>query len=292
MDTMILVDSCCDLPLSYIEAHQDHIDVIGMPVLIDGQDHIDDLGKTLKHDFLYEKLREGAMPSTASINIYQFSERFKKHVEAGKAIIYIGLSKGLSGTNLNAKQAVDMVLETHPEANIMVLESRSASIGQGILAVKAVEMAEQQVSHDEIFKWLQTNELKANHWFAVNDLNHLKNGGRISAASAAVGTLLNVKPILIVDHEGVLKAENKIKGRKKSIKYLLDKFKTYYDTTDFDKVIIGHGQALEEAEQIKTKLMEILDEDKIIITQLSATIASHVGPGMLALAFMGHERAK
>lgn len=290
MNTVIVVDSCCDLPLTYIEENSDYIDVIGMPVSIEGVDYIDDLGKTFKHEMLYKKLREGIMPSTAQINTYRFSQLFEKHVGENKSIIYIGLSSSMSGTNNNAIQSIELVKETYPDADIQVMSSISASIGQGLLAIKAVEMLKNKSSANEVFKWLEDNEIYANHWFAVNDLNYLKNGGRITPAQAAVGTLLNVKPILIVDNDGTLRSFTKIKGRKKSIKFLLNKFKEHYDQEKCDKILIGHGNTEAEAIQLKNMLSEHIGEDKIIVTELSATIASHVGPGMLALGFMGSER--
>lgn len=290
MNTMIVVDSCCDLPLSYIECQEAYIDVIAMPVCIDGEAYLDDLGKTLKHDFLYEQLANGIMPSTAQINTYQFTEIFKKHIKNNMAVIYIGLSVGLSGTHHNAIQAVKMVKAEYPSASIEIMISKSASIGQGILAMKAVDLIKSGHSFQAVFKWLEANELNANHWFAVNDLQHLKNGGRITAAQAAVGTLLNVKPILVVDQKGILKKIAKVKGRKKSIQFLMDKFQKHYDATTYEKVIIGHGHVIEEALQLKARLAQHIDEELIIISELSATIASHVGPGMLAIGFIGGKR--
>ncbi|MBN2795544.1 MAG: DegV family protein [Clostridia bacterium] len=291
MSTVIVVDSCCDLPLEYIEKQNGLIEVIGMPVTIGETDWIDDLGKTLHHDYLYEQLSNGIMPTTAQINIYHFEETFKRLASEDKSIVYIGLSSGLSGTNNNAIVAKSEVLENFPELQIEILKSHSASIGQGILIMKAVELAKKGLSAKEIHHWLNTNELKANHWFAVDDLNHLKNGGRITSAQAAVGTLLNVKPILIVDFEGKLKPYTKVKGRKKSIKYLVDQFKEQYNEELFDQVIVGHGHAYEDAIILKNELCQWIDENKIVISELSATIASHVGPGMLALGFFGKTRA-
>jgi DegV family protein with EDD domain len=291
MNTVIVIDSCCDLPLEYIEAHKETIKIIGMPVNIDGEEWVDDLGKTLKHEYLYSKLAEGVMPTTAQINMYQFQQTFETLTQDNKSIVYIGLSKGLSGTNNNALVAARDVKESYPNAHIEVLESVSASIGQGILIMKAVSMAEEGQGASEIHTWLKTNELSANHWFAVTDLNHLKNGGRITPAQAAVGTLLNVKPILVVDFEGRLKAFTKVKGRKKSIKYLAEQFKAQFDDTEYDKVIIGHGHVYDDAMILKEQLLKYVSEDQILVSELSATIASHVGPGMLALGFMGKTRA-
>jgi len=290
MSTFLIVDSCCDLPLSYIEANHDVLEVIGMPVHIDGMDYFDDLGKTLSHDDLYEKLRQGMVASTAQINVFRFAELFKEKLRTYDNLIYIGFSSGMSGTYNNALQSIDIVKEEYPDADIRVIDSKSASIGQGLIVIRAVELLRENNDVDQIEQWVNASKLDVNHWFAVDDLNFLKAGGRVSSAEAAVGTLLSVKPILIVNHSGQLKPYGKVKGRKKSIKFLLDKFKEHYVHESFDQVIIGHGNAIEDAQQLKDMLSPLVSEEKIMITELSATIASHVGPGMLAMSFMGNLR--
>ncbi|MCH4888043.1 DegV family protein [Acidaminobacter sp. JC074] len=290
MKTFIVVDSCCDLPLSYVESNKDVLDIIGMPVNIDGFEYYDDLGKTFTHEALYGKLKEGILPSTAQINAYRFAEKFKEHIKDHDTVIYIGFSSGLSGTINNARQGADLVKEEYPHADIRVVDTVSASIGLGVLTVKAVDMVRSGASIDEVESWLEDNKMKANHWFAVDDLHHLKNGGRVSPAEAAVGTLLNIKPILIVNRQGVLKPYAKVKGRKKSIKLLIDKYKEHFSGHAYDKLIIGHGHVEDEAIKLKKQLLEHMEEEQIIISELSATIASHVGPGMLAIAFMGNTR--
>lgn len=290
MSTYLIVDSCCDLPLDYIEKHRDVLEVIGMPVNIQGYEYYDDLGKTLTHDELYKKLREGVMPSTAQINSYRFAEIFEKHLEKHQTVLYIGFSSGMSGTLESAIQSVTIVKEKYPQADIRVMDTLAASIGLGILTMKAVDMLKSGRTADEIMAWFEEHKMSTNHWFAVDDLNYLKNGGRISSAEAAVGTLLNVKPILIVNHEGMLKPYTKVKGRKKSMRFLMSKFKEHYNNNEYEKVIIGHGHAFDDAIKIKELLLEYVSEDQIMITELSATIASHVGPGMLAISFMGNTR--
>lgn len=290
MSTFIVVDSCCDLPLTFIEAHQACLEVIGMPVNVDGFEYYDDLGKTFTHDALYSKLRQGIMPSTAQINSYRFSEIFEKHVALNQTVVYVGFSSEMSGTFESANSSIELVKEKYPSADIRVIDTKSASIGQGLLTMKAVELCRKNKSADEIVNWIETYKMRTHHWFAVDDLNYLKSGGRITPTEAAIGTLLSVKPILIVNQDGVLKPYTKIKGRKKSMKFLCDKFKEHFNKTVFGKVIIGHGNVIEEAVILKDMLLEHMDESDIVVSELSATIASHVGPGMLAISFMGQDR--
>ncbi len=290
MKTIIVVDSCCDLPLSYVEENSDYLDVIGMPVNINDFDYFDDLGKTFTHDEFYSKLREGIIPSTAQINAYRFLETFSKHLNDGNSIIYIGFSSNLSGTYNSSLQGIELSKEDYPNGDILSIDSKSASIGQGLLVMKAIEMIKENQSKDSIVEWIESRKLDVRHWFAVDDLNYLKKGGRISSASAAIGTLLSVKPILTVSDDGVLETHSKVKGRKKSIKFLANEVKKEHKKDKYQKIIIGHGNVKEDAEVLKEMLHGEIEEENIIISELSATIASHVGPGMLAIAFLGDTR--
>ncbi|WP_139904990.1 DegV family protein [Clostridium thermarum] len=290
MNTIIITDSTCDLTLEYVQENADMLDIIGMPVNIEGYEYFDDFGKTLSHDEFYSKLRLGIMPSTAQINTFRFSEIFKKHYQKGKSIIYIGFTSGMSGTFNNAVMAAEELIKEHPDADITVIDTLSASIGQGVLVVEAVDMLRNGKSKEEIVRWVEDNKLKSNHWFAVDDLNFLKKGGRISAATAVVGTALNIKPILTVDNSGKLVSYTNVRGRKKSIRFLAEKFHEHIRNCSVTTVIIGHGDCLEDAYMLKEYILEECMPKKLIVSQLSATIASHVGPNMIAVAFVGDDR--
>lgn len=287
MSIVLLVDSCCDLPLDYIENNKDIIEVIGMPVNIDGKEYIDDLGKTLSHGMLYTKLKEGVMPLTSQINVTTFLSTYKELYNKGKDIVYIGFSSGLSGTINNAHLAKDMLLEDYEDANVDIIDSLGASIGLGVLIMHAAELIRRGEGRDDVVDWIESNKLKSNHWFAVDDLIHLKNGGRIPAAIALIGTVLNVKPILTVDLPGKLKSHANVRGRKKSFKYLINKYLENLNNLEETIVIIGHGNCRDDAEKIKELIIKEGKPKQIIISELSATIATHVGPGMIAIAFIG-----
>lgn len=290
MGIMLLVDSCSDLPLEYIEENRDVIDTIGMPINIEGIDCYDDFGKTMSHEEFYGYLRKEIMPTTSQINSHRFMEKFRENYEKKNTLIYLGFSSGLSGTFNSAVVAWNMFMEEHPDADITIIDTVSASVGEGLLVVHVVEMLRKGCSRDEIIKWVEDNKLNSNHWFAVDTLTFLKKGGRISAATAAFGTLLNVKPIITLDDEGKLKPYANVRGRKKSLSFLLDKAKEHIVNEEETIIIIGHGDCLNDAEELKSMVMSHFNVKKIIITQLGATIASHVGPGMISLAFMGERR--
>lgn len=290
MTIKIFTDSCCDLPLDYVEANQDILHVLGMPIQLEGVEIIDDLGKTFDRSAFYGKLRQGIMPTTSQINAYRFDEAFREAVEVGSEVVYIGFTSGMSGTYNSANIAKQMILDDHPEAKIWVLDTLSASIGQGTLVVEAVKMARAGESSDVITAFIEASKLKTHHWFGVDDLNYLKNGGRISHVSAMVGSVLNVKPTLGVGHDGKLKPYGNVRGRKKSIAQLASKFETHYSVGDASTVIVGHGNCPEDAEQLKALILDHSPNVDIMISELSMTIASHVGPNMIAVAFIGDER--
>jgi DegV family protein with EDD domain len=290
LGTIILTDSGCDLPLEYVEQNKDILDVLGMPVNIDGYEYYDDFGKTFSHDDFYSKLRSGILPSTAQINLYRFTEKFTKHYENGTSIIYLGLCSGLSGTYNNAVLAREEFLQEHPNADITVIDPVSASIGQGLLIVYAVNMVRKGKSKEDIVNWIEENKMNIQHWFGVDDLHYLKKGGRISATTAVLGTALNVKPILIVNHEGKLTTYTNVRGRKKSIKFLSQKFNEHMTHPENTLVIIGHGNCPDDAEKLKEFILDQCTPKQIIVSELSATIASHVGPNMIAITFLGDIR--
>lgn len=283
----VITDSSCDLTLNYVEANNDVLDLLGMPVNFDEEEYIDDLGKTLTHEFLYTKLKEGIFPKTSQINTLNFLKKFKACYEKGEAVICIGLSSGLSGTINNAKLAKEMLLEEHEDADITIIDTLAASVGLGALVVNVIELIREGKSKEEIIKWIEECKLHINHWFAVDDLIHLKNGGRIPATTAYVGTALNIKPILTVTHNGKLEPYAKTRGRRKSLSFLLSKFDEYIGKAEDKIVLIGHANCREDAEKIKTIILEQYSPKDIMLSELSATIATHVGPGMIAIGFLG-----
>lgn len=285
MKIKILTDSSCDLPITYIRENSEFLDFLGMPITIGDEEYIDDLGDTFSHDEFYKRLTEGAMPKTSQINTSSFIERFRSLHEAGYDVIYIGLSSGLSGTINNANLARSILAEEMEHLNVAIIDSLAGSIGLGAIVVSAVDMVKAQMSFDEIAGNVEANKLNANHWFAVDDLMHLKNGGRIPSAVAYVGTVLKVKPILTMKHDGKLESYSSVRGKKKAYKYLVSKVTEHLPDKQVT-ILVGHANILEDADMLVSELREQGVENPIIETCLSATIASHVGPGMLAMAFM------
>lgn len=290
MKIKLLTDSSSDLPIEYLQKNSDNIQVIGMPITMDQDEMFDNLYEEDTRKALYTAFKNGIMPKTSQINMMTFYDVFKENHKAGYATLYIGLTSGLSGTMNNAMLAKKMIEEKYEneKVEIYIVESYAASIGLSAIVDYALNLLKNGEDVETIAKKVEEQRLYANHWFVVDDLLHLKNGGRIPAATAYVGTVLNVKPILTMNDEGKLETYSSVRGKKKAIKLLVTKIKEHLKTKE-NTVFIGHANNEKEANVIVTELRAVGVKNHIEITCLAATIASHVGPGMVAAAFMGDE---
>ena len=288
METIIITDSCCDLPYDYIK--QNNIEMIPVTIMMNGIDKKDDLAQTRQYDAFYQQILDGKMPTTSQINTYEFKEIFMKYVKENKQVLYIGFSSALSSCINSAKIAQEDIKEEVPEAKITIVDSKCASMGLGLLIYYAVEELKKGKSMEEIVAYLEANKLRINHWFTVEDLNHLYRGGRVSKTAATFGTLLQIKPILHVDNAGRLIPLEKVKGRKKSLKGLVEKVKENIISPEEQVVFISHGGAIEEAEEVKKVIMEACHVKEVWINYIGAAVGSHSGPGTIAIFFMGKQR--
>lgn len=287
----IITDSTCDLPSTVIKELDVH--VIPMEYILDGVSHFQDLeDEGEKTASFYGSLREGKVSSTSMINTARFMGVFEPYLKAGQDILHVSFSSALSGSYNASRMAAEELKELYPERQILVLDSVAASIGQGLLVYHAVLKKRQGMSLEELYEWLEENKKKICHWFTVEDLMHLKRGGRISALSANIGTALNIKPILSVNMEGKLVNLGKVMGRKKSLSELIVKMKSCAETAENQVVIIGHGDSLKDAEFLSTKLKNELHVKEVIMTQIGPIIGSHTGPGMIGLTFVGERESQ
>ena len=288
MKTIIFTDSCCDLPIKFVK--ENNIEVMELRVNLKGEDIPDDLGESINYKDFYKLIRNGEMPTTSQVNIGEFQEKFEKYVNEGYSIIYIGFSSVLSGCINSARLAAENIKLDNENADIRIIDSKSASMGLGLLVFYAAKMLKEGKSKDEIVNWIEENKLKVNHWFTVDDLNHLKRGGRISSSVAIVGTMLSIKPIMHVDNEGRLIPVSKVKGRKKSIKVLQEKIAEKIVNPEEQTIFISHGDCLEEAEHLKELITSEIKVKDVIINNIGPVVGSHSGPGTIALFFTGASR--
>jgi DegV family protein with EDD domain len=288
MKTIIFTDSCCDLPRSFVE--ENNIEVMHLRVNIKGEDIPDDLGISIDSKDFYNLIRQGEMPTTSQVNVNTFEDNFRKYIKEGYSIIYIGFSSALSGCVNSARIAKENIEEEISDADITVIDTKSASLGLGLIVYTAVNMLKAGKEKSEIVNWIEDNKLKVNHWFTVDDLYHLKRGGRVSSTVAAVGTILSIKPVLNIDDEGRLMPVSKAKGRKKSIKVLKEILVEKIVNSEEQTIFISHGDCIEDAEHLKELILNEVKVKEVIINNVGPVIGSHTGPGILALFFMGSNR--
>ena len=287
---VIMTDTTADLPESYIQEHQ--LAILSLSYTIEGTTY--DRENPLDVREFYAKMRAGSMPTTSQVNPEQAKEAFKACLDQGNDVLYIAFSSGLSGTCGSGMVAAEEIRESgeYPDRKLIVIDSLSASLGEGLLVHKAVLLKEAGKSMEEVADWVEKNKLHLCHNFTVDDLFHLHRGGRVSKATAVLGTMINIKPVLHVDDEGHLIAIGKVRGRKKSLAALVDRMadqiKGYEDQNS--EVFISHGDCQEDAEYVQKLVQERFGVDKFIINHVGPTIGAHSGPGTVALFFMGNPR--
>ncbi len=288
MQIVVITDSCSDLPYEYVQKY--NVPFTSLVFRFQGFDYPDDFGQTISYSDFYKAVREGETPTTSQVNVETYIDMFQKCTSEGKSIIYLCFSSGLSGSYNSAVIAKNIIMEEKPDADITIIDTRSASLGQGLLVYYAVTMLEEGASKDEIVNWVEKNPLKLHHWFTVDDLGHLKRGGRLSGTAAFVGTILNIKPVLHVDDEGHLIPKMKAKGRKRSLRMLVDKMEENAINPQEQVVAISHGDALEDANYVAQLVRSRFNVKDIIINHVGPVIGSHSGPGTIALFFLGGNR--
>lgn len=289
MGYRIVTDSNIDLTQKMIADLE--LSVGLMKFTIEGKTYTDQSDKSeLSTPKFYNMLREGKTSVTSQINTDEFEKLFEPILQAGDDILYIGFSSGLSGTYQSACIAADELREKYPERKFYTVDSLSASMGQGLLVYHAAQLKKNGTDIDTLYAWLKDNLLKMCHWFTVDDLNHLKRGGRVSAATALVGTMLGIKPVLHVDDEGHLINVAKARGRKASLDMLVQKMEESAIDPEKQVVFISHGDCLNDAKYVADKIRAKFGTKKIEINFIGPVIGGHAGPGTVALFFFGKQR--
>ena len=236
----------------------------------------------------YAAMRAGRVAKTSCVNEDAFVDIFTSVLEAGQDLLYIGFSSGLSATCENGKKVADSLAKKYPDRKIRVIDSLAASAGEGLFLYLAVKNRDAGMTLDENADALEKDILHICHWFTVDDLVYLKRGGRVSAATALLGTALNVKPVMHVDNEGHLVKVTQVHGRKKSIRRMAEKLgETILPDSP---VFISHGDCIEDAEMLQDILKNEYGKEVNLITYVGSVIGAHSGPGTLALFFRGRER--
>ena len=238
----------------------------------------------------YARLRGGAMATTAAVNVADYTEAMEPILKEGKDVLVLAFSSGLSATCHSAQIAAGELMEQYPDRKVYVVDTLCASLGQGLLVWYAANLKKQGKTMEEVRDWTEEPKLNLCHWFTVDDLHFLKRGGRISAATAVLGTMLSIKPVMHVDNEGHLIKVGTARGRNASLKALVDHMEqTVLDLKD-QAIFISHGDCLADAQKVADDVKARFGVESIIINYVGPVIGAHSGPGTVALFFMGCER--
>ena len=280
---VLITDSASDLPSEIAENLE--VEILPMKYMVNDTPCVD---KDFDMENFYNLLRGKALSLTSQTNVEEFSNYFSGYLESGKDILYVGFPLSLSGMNNSARIAARELSEKYPERKIIVIDTVSASIGQGLLVYYAALKKKNGATIDEVADFVNDNKLKFCHWFTVDDLYFLKRGGRISQATAVVGSILNVKPLLSMNDEGKLYVFDKIRGKKKVLDLMSSKIENL--NSDYKKVFVGHADCLDDAKYVAERISAENPSLDVTITHLGPIIGTHTGPGTVALAFVGNSR--
>ena len=282
---VIFADSSVDLPLEVIKQY--NLQIVNLHLFVGSVE--EDIDTLDSHTF-YERLRAGEVASTSAPSLQEYAEKMEPFLAEGKDILYLGFSEALSCSFNNGKLAMEDLAEKYPDRKLYPISTKCASTGHGLLAILAARKQAEGATIDELKAWAEENAPKLVQWFTVDDLMFLKRGGRISAATALVGTMLGIKPVLHVDDEGRLINMSKARGRKASLQALVDKAKETAIEPATQTMTICHGDCVEDAEWVANKLKTELNVPEVIIAPTGTVIGAHSGPGTLALFFLGTQR--
>lgn len=282
----IVTDSTIDMPESFAESYKD-FRVVNLTYIIDGQSYVPD-GTDAHTRSVYDKMREGKMITTSQVNSETWKEAFEDILQQGHNILCIAFSSGLSGTYQAATVAAEELREKYPERKLEVIDSLAASAGEGLLVYYTLKNREKGMSLAENTAWIRANVNNVVHWFTVNDLIHLMRGGRVSAVSAYVGTLVKIKPVMHVNEEGKLIPREKVMGRRKSLRALVDKIKEKIVDPEGQLVTISHGDCEDEARWVGEQIKAELPMVDVQISYVGPVIGAHTGPGVVAVFCMGN----
>lgn len=286
----ITVDSTCDLSYAYLK--ENNVSFISLKYILDGTEYADDLFQNMDANEFYTKLKNGSTATTSQVNVTDYTEFWEPMLNDGMDILHLSFSSGISGSCNSAHIAASDLTEKYPDRKIIVVDSLAACMGFGLLVSYAIDMKRDGKTIEEVQSWLEENKLHMRHMFTVDSLAHLRRGGRVSGTAAALGTLMQIKPMLYFNAEGKIKSGDKVKGRKKSLIALVNKMDEFGVDLDGQRIYISHAACPDDADFVAKKVRERHPGvSEITIGYVGPVIGAHSGPGTVALFFMGKSRA-
>lgn len=287
--------SCCsttDLPLSYFEERDIHFTCFRFQM--DGKEYLDDLGQSIPFDEFYRRIAAGAQPTTSQINVQQYVDYFEPFLKAGREVLHIAFSSGLSGSANSARIARETLTEKYPDAKLYIVDSLAASSGYGLLVDKAADLRDSGKSAEEVRDYLEQNKLHLHHWFFSTDLTSYIRGGRVTPVAGFFGTVLKICPLLNVNNEGKLIPRQKCRGKVKAIDEIVSKMVEHAEGgRDYSgKCFISHSACEADARAVADRVEATFPklDGKVMINSIGTVIGAHTGPGTVALFFFGDER--
>lgn len=285
-DYVITVNSTVDLPKEWLEER--HIPVIPLKYTIDGETYKGMEGLSSKEFF--QKLREGKMAVTSQVNPEEAKEALEPFLKEGKDILHLAFSSGLSGTYNSMRIAAEELMEEYPERKVIVIDTLCACLGEGLLLYYALKRKGEGKTIEEVAQWAEENKLHVCHNVAIDDLNHLQRGGRVSKTTAILGTMVQVKPMIHMDDKGLLQVIGKERGRKKALNKIVDMAVEQAKGWENDIIMITHGDCAEDAEYVAGLVRKKMGIENILVNNIGEVIGSHTGPGVVAVFCMGSKR--
>lgn len=281
----IFTDATSDL-----QEDLESVKVIPMNVEIGDKEYVYGPQGNISCKEFYGLQKEGYYASTSQINILEYEKYFEEALKEGKDVLYISFSSGMSGTYQTACLCKNELQESYPDQRIICIDSLCAAVGEGLLVEEVDKKKREGLSMDELVDWIEDNKMNLCHWFTVDNFDHLKHGGRVSAVAATLGNTLNIKPLLRVDEEGKLRVVKKIRGRHKAMVAQVECIAKTWSPEISKSVVIGHGDDLKAAEELKEYVENKLPDAEIYISDIGPIIGAHTGPGVMVLAFWGTSR--
>lgn len=282
----LYTDSCCDLPKKIVEELK--IQVMQLEVIIDEKPPV--LNRDVESKAFYDALRKGAHAKTAAVTPGFFEEHMRKTLEEGKDILYLGFSSGLSVTYNNAVMIMSELAEEFPERKLMHVDTLCASVGQGLLVYQAAQMRVSGASIQEVYDQVMAEKDYIHHVVTVDDLFFLKRGGRLSAVSAIAGSMLKVKPMILIDEQGHLNNVATVRGRKNALKDIFERMKSNQKFDEFGYAFISQADCIEDAEYLEKLIHEEFENVQVVISDIGPVIGAHTGPGAIALCYLSRVR--
>lgn len=288
-DYIIVTDATSDIPNEM--ANELNVKVVPMSFSLGEKNynHYPDY-RELDIKTFYDKQRAGQTSLTTQINVAVYLDFFEEIIKSDKDVLYISFSSALSSTYQSSVLAAKELNEKYPDFKIITIDSKAATLGETLLVKLAAQKKSDGMNIEDLSKWVADNHLKVCHYFTVDDLNHLKRGGRMTAMTAFIGTALDIKPILHVNDEGKLIPLDKVRGRKKALKVLFNYLAELSENLEEQTIFIGHGDCIEDARYLESLIKEAYKVKEVIIHPIGPIIGSHTGPGAITLFFLGKHR--